>query len=51
MLKDNLSEENNPYNNVSTMLGQPCIGKLFSQCCPNTPETTLQKKITCAMLT
>ena len=43
-LKDNFFEENSPYNVVSTMLGQHCIEILFSQCCPNTSETTLHKK-------
>ena len=42
---------NNLYNVVSTMLGPHCIRILSSQCCPNTLETTLLKKITCAMLT
>ena len=32
------------------MLRQYCIGILSSQCCPNTSETTLDKKDTCAML-
>ena len=27
-----------------------CIGKLYTQCCPNLSETALHKKITCAML-
>ena len=27
-----------------------CIGKSYTQCCPNMPETTLHKKITCAIL-
>ena len=49
-LTDNFYEENNPYSVVSTMLGQHCIGILFSQCCSNTSETTLHKKITCAIL-
>ena len=49
-LTDNFYEENNPYNVVSTILGQHCIGILSSQCCPNTSERTLHKKITCAML-
>ena len=30
--------------------GQNCIGMLSSQCCSDTSETTLHKKITCAML-
>ena len=42
-LTDNFYEENNLYN-VSTMLGQHCIGILSSQYCPNTSETTLHKK-------
>ena len=29
---------------------QHCIRILFRRCCLNTPETTLYKKITCAML-
>ena len=37
-------------NVVSTMLGQHCIRILSSQCHPNTSETTMQKKVTCAML-
>ena len=41
------SQKNNLYNVVSTMLEQHCIGILSSQCCPNTSETTLHKKITC----
>ena len=32
------------------MLGQHCKGILFSQCCPNTSETTFHKNNTCAML-
>ena len=48
-LTDNFYEENNLYN-VSTMLGQHCIGILSSQYCPNTSETTLHKKTVCAML-
>ena len=40
----NVYEEDNLYNVMSTMLDQHCIGILFSQCCPNTSETTLHKK-------
>ena len=29
---------------MPTMLDQHCIGISLSQCCPNTPETTLHKK-------
>ena len=47
-LTDNFYEENNLYNVVSTMLGQHCIGILSSQCCPNTSERALHKKITSA---
>ena len=43
-------EENNLYSFVSTLLRQYSIGILSSQCCPNTSETILHKKITCAML-
>ena len=50
LLTDNFYEENNLYNVVSTFLGQHCIGILSSQCCPNTYEITLHKKITCTML-
>ena len=32
------------------MLGQHYIVILSIQCCPNMPETTSHKKITCAML-
>ena len=49
-LTGNFYEENNLYNVISTMSGQHFIGILFSQCCPNTSETTLHKRITCAML-
>ena len=49
-LTDNCYEENNWYNVVLIMLGQHCIGVLSSQCCLNTSEMTLHKKITCAML-
>ena len=50
-LRDNSYEENNLYNVVSTMPGQHCIRILSSQCCPNrSAETTLHKKITCALL-
>ena len=49
-LTDNFYEENNLYDVVSTMLGQRCIGILFFQCCPNTFETTMHKKSTCAVL-
>ena len=49
-LTDNFYEENNLYNVVSTMLGQHCIEILSNQCCPDTSETTLHKKIACAML-
>ena len=38
MLEDNL------YNVVSTMLEKHCVRIFFSQCCPNTSETTLHKK-------
>ena len=48
---DNVYVENNVYNAVSTMLGQHCIRILSSQCCSKTPEATLLKKITYAMLT
>ena len=48
---DNFYETNNLYNVLSTMLGPHCITILSIQCCPNTSETTLHKKITCAMLT
>ena len=48
---DNFYVINNLYNVVSTMLGPHCIRILSSQCCPNTSETILLKKITCAMLT
>ena len=44
-LKDSIYEENNPYNVASTMVEQHCIRILSSQCCPNTSETTLHKKI------
>ena len=44
-------KENNPCNVVLTMQVQHCIRILSSQCCPNTSETTLHKKITCAVLT
>ena len=47
---DNVYEENNLYNVVSTMLGQHCIKMLSSQCCPRTSETTLHQIITFAML-
>ena len=47
---DNFYEKINLCNIVSTMLGQTCRGILSSQCCPNTSETKLHKKITCAML-
>ena len=43
-------EENNLYSFVSTMLRQYSIGILSSQCCPNTSETILHKKITCSKL-
>ena len=49
-LTDNFYEEINLYNIVWTMLGQHCIGILLSQCYPNLSETTMHKKITCAML-
>ena len=50
-LRDNSYEENNLYNVVSTMPGQHCIRILSSQFCPNrSAETTLHKKITCALL-
>ena len=48
--RDNSNEENNLYNVVVTMLGQHCIGIFSSQCCSNSPETTMHKKITCTML-
>ena len=44
-LTDNFCEENNLRNVVLTMLGQHCIGIFSSQCCPNTSQTTLHKKI------
>ena len=47
---DNFYEQNDLSNVVSTMLGQNCLGILSSQYCPNTSETTLHKKTTCAML-
>ena len=50
MLVHDFYEENNLYNVVLTMLGQHCIGILFSQCYPNTSETTLRQKNTCEML-
>ena len=37
-LKDSFYEKKNPYNVVSTMLGQHCIGILSSQCCPSTSK-------------
>ena len=40
----NVYDEDNLYNAVSIMLEQHCIRILFSQCCPNTSETTLHKK-------
>ena len=43
-LRCNVYDEDNLYNAVSTMLEQHCIRLLFSQCCPNTSETTLHKK-------
>ena len=43
-LRYNVYEEDNLYNVVSTMLEQHCVRILFSQCCPNTSETTLHKK-------
>ena len=43
-------EKNNLYNVVSTLLGQHYIGQLSSQCCPDTSETKLHKKISCAIL-
>ena len=46
----NFHEVNNLYNVVSTIMGPHCIGILSSQCCPNTSETTLHQKNTCAML-
>ena len=49
-LTDNFYEENNLCNVVLIILGQNCIGLLFSQCCLNTSDPTLHKKITCAML-
>ena len=47
---DNFCVKINLCNILSTMLEQRCIGILSSQCCPNTSETKLHKKITCAML-
>ena len=38
---DNIYEEDNLCNVVSTMLGQHCTEILSSQCCPNTSETML----------
>ena len=35
---------------TNVMLYQPCIRILSSQSCPNMPETTLHKKISCALL-
>ena len=49
-LTDNFHEEYNLWNDLLTMLEQQCIGLLSSQCCLNTPKTTLHKKITHAML-
>ena len=50
-LTDNFYEENNLYNVASTMLRQYYIGILSVQCCPNTSERILHKKIICAVLT
>ena len=47
---DNFYVKINLCNILSTMLEQRCIGILSSQRCPNTSETKLHKKITCAML-
>ena len=49
-LTDNVYEENNLYNALSTILGQHCITILSSKCCPNMSVTTLHKKTTCAIL-
>ena len=43
------SYQNDLYN-VSIKLRQHGIGVLYIHCCPNMPETTLHKKITCAIL-
>ena len=44
-LTDTFYEVNKLYNVVSIMLGQHCIGILFSKCCPNMCEIKLHKKI------
>ena len=49
-MADNVYEENNLCNAVSTILGQHCIRVLSSQFCPNTSETTLHKETTCTVL-
>ena len=49
-LTNNFSKQNKLCNVVSTKLGQHCIGISYTQCCPNTSETTLHTKITCAIL-
>ena len=35
---------------MSIKLEQHCIEISYTQCCPNTSETTLHKKITCAII-
>ena len=50
-LTDKCYEKNNLYNVVSTIPRQICIEILFSQCCPNTSETILDKEFICAMFT
>ena len=49
-LTNNFSKQNKLCNVVSTKLGQHCMGISYTQCCPNTSETTLHTKITCAIL-
>ena len=49
-LTDNLSKQNNLCNVVPIKLGQHCLGISYTQCCPDTSETILQKKITCVIL-
>ena len=45
-----LSKKTYIYNAVSIKPGQHCIWTLYSQCCSNTSETTLRRKITGEML-